>query len=279
MNKAHAKTAKQVQSALVFLLVCVVAFIVAFPFIWMILASFKTSQEFYLLKPTLFPKKFILDNYVQLFQKLNIGIYYKNSIIITLVQVASTVLIVLLAGYGFAKYNFKGKNALFLLVLSSTMIPWVATIIPLYIMMNGFGLIDTMMGLIIPGMADIFAIFLARNFMSSIPTPLIEAARIDGAGEFKIFFKLVIPSVKPLIAVIAIQKMLESWNAFQWPLLAVNSDELRTLPLAIAKLSSQYYDSYNLKMAAAAVTIIPVLLVYIAFQRYFVEGISLSGIK
>ncbi|MEG0853235.1 MAG: carbohydrate ABC transporter permease [Angelakisella sp.] len=273
------KQAKRINSTLHFILVSIVAFIVAFPFIWMILASFKTSQEFYLLKPTLFPEKFILDNYVQLFQKLKIGTYYKNSIIITAVQVVSTVFVVLLAGYGFAKYDFKGKNVLFMLVLSSTMIPWVATIIPLYIMMNGLGLINTLTGLIIPGMADIFAIFLARNFMSSIPTPLIEAARIDGAGEFKIFAKLVLPSVKPLIAVIAIQKMIESWNAFQWPLLAVNSDELRTLPLAIAKLSSQYADSYNLKMAAAAVAIIPVLIVYIAFQRYFVEGISLSGIK
>ena len=189
------------------------------------------------------------------------------------------ILIVLLAGYGFAKFNFKGKNSLFLIVLSSTMIPWVATIIPLYILTNSLHLIDTYPGLLIPGMADAFSIFLARNFMSTIPTPLLEAARIDGAGELKVFFRVVIAQVKPLIAVIAIQKMISSWNAFQWPLLVVNSEELRTLPIAMAKLSSLYYDSYNLKMAAATLAIIPVLILYIAFQKYFVEGISLSGIK
>ena len=191
----------------------------------------------------------------------------------------SNILLVLLAGYGFAKFNFKGKNSLFLIVLSSTMIPWVATIIPLYILTNSLHLIDTYPGLIIPGMADAFSIFLARNFMSTIPTPLLEAARIDGAGELKVFFRVVIAQVKPLIAVIAIQKMISSWNAFQWPLLVVNSEELRTLPIAMAKLSSLYYDSYNLKMAAATLAIIPVLILYIAFQKYFVEGISLSGIK
>lgn len=115
--------------------------------------------------------------------------------------------------------------------------------------------------------------------MTSIPTALIESARIEGAGEFKIFSNIVIPAVKPLIAVITIQKMIDSWNAFQWPLLVTNSESLRTIPLAIAKLSSQYYDSYNLKMAAATLAIIPVLLVYTIFQRYFVEGITLSGIK
>lgn len=273
------KSKQNIVKSVLYLLAILVTIIVAYPFLWMILASFKEASEFYLLKPTLFPNKWLTDNYVQLFEKLDIGRYYINSLIVTVVQVVSNVFIVLLAGYGFAKYDFKGKNFFFLLILSSTMVPWVATIIPLYIMANNFRLIDTMMGLIIPGMADAFSIFLARNFMSSIPTPLIEAARIDGAGEARIFTKVVMPQVKPLIAVIAIQKMVSSWNAFQWPLLVVNSDELRTLPLAIAKLSSQYYDSYNLKMAAATVTIIPVLIVYIAFQKYFVEGISLSGIK
>ncbi len=262
-----------------YLLLAVVTVITAFPFLWMILSSFKESSEFYLLTPKLLPNSFQFDNFVELFEKWSFGSYYKNSIIVTAVQVVANILIVLFAGYGFAKYDFKGKHVLFMIVLASTMIPWVATIIPLYIITNSLHLIDTYMGLIIPGMADAFSIFLARNFMSTIPTPLLEAARIDGAGEVKVFFRVVLPQVKPLIAVIAIQKMVSSWNAFQWPLLVVNSEELRTLPLAMAKLSSQYYDSYNLKMAAATLAIIPVLLLYIAFQKYFVEGISLSGIK
>lgn len=262
-----------------YLLLAAVTVITAFPFLWMILSSFKESSEFYLLTPKLLPNSFQWNNFIELFERWNFGSYYKNSIIVTVVQVVANILIVLFAGYGFAKYEFKGKHVLFMIVLASTMIPWVATIIPLYILTNSLHLIDTYMGLIIPGMADAFSIFLARNFMSTIPTPLLEAARIDGAGEIKVFFRVVLPQVKPLMAVIAIQKMVSSWNAFQWPLLVVNSEELRTLPLAMAKLSSQYYDSYNLKMAAATLAIIPVLLLYIAFQKYFVEGISLSGIK
>lgn len=275
----HTKAKKICIKTFLYLLIGSLAVVVAFPFVWMIFASFKDVKEFYVLKPTLLPEKFIFSNYTELIQTLDIPKYYLNSIIVTAVQVISNVVIVLMAGYGFAKYNFKGKNVLFLLILSSTMIPWVATIVPLYILANNLNLVDTMMGLIIPGMADAFSIFLARNFMSSVPTPLLEAARIDGAGEAKIFMDIVLPAVKPLISVIAIQKMVSSWNAFQWPLLVVNSDELRTLPLAIAKLSSQYYDSYNLKMAAAALTIIPVLIVYVVFQKHIVEGVSLSGIK
>ncbi len=197
----------------------------------------------------------------------------------TAVQVAGNLFVVLGAGYGFAKFEFKGRNQLFMLVLACTMVPWVATIIPLYIMANTFNVVDTYTGLIIPGLVDAMSIFLARNFMTTIPTPLLEAARIDGAGEFKIFRKIVFPVVKPLIAVISIQKLVASWNAFQWPLLIINSDDLRTIPVAIAKFSTQYYDAYDIKMAAACVAIIPVLVIYIACQKYFVEGISLSGIK
>ena len=273
------KKKRTVGKVFCYLLLLCMTIITAFPFLWMILSSFKQSSEFYLLVPKLLPEKFQWNNFTELFEKWSFARYYKNSIFVTAVQVISNILIVLLAGYGFAKFNFKGKNSLFLIVLSSTMIPWVATIIPLYILTNSLHLIDTYPGLIIPGMADAFSIFLARNFMSTIPTPLLEAARIDGAGELKVFFRVVIAQVKPLIAVIAIQKMISSWNAFQWPLLVVNSEELRTLPIAMAKLSSLYYDSYNLKMAAATLAIIPVLIPYIAFQKYFVEGISLSGIK
>lgn len=273
------KTKKVLKGTLYYIVVGGLSIIVAFPFVWMVMSSFKTSPEFYYLVPTFFPENFIWDNFIELIEKWNFLSYYKNSIIITAVQVVANLCIVLCAGYGFAKYEFKGKIFFFVMILSSTMIPWVATIIPLYIMANKLSLIDTYLGLIIPGMANAFNIFLARNFMTSIPTALLESARIEGAGEFKIFRAIVIPAVKPLIAVITIQKMIDSWNAFQWPLLVTNSESMRTIPLAIAKLSSQYYDSYNLKMAAATLAIIPVLLIYVIFQRYFVEGVTLSGIK
>ncbi len=264
---------------ILYLLILIITVIVAFPFLWMILSSFKELSEFYNVPPTFLPEKFNLDNYRELFSRGQFGVYYLNSILVTSIQVVTSILIDLAAGYGFAKYQFKYRNGLFLMVLSSTMIPWVATIIPLYILVSNLKMVDTYWGLILVGMADATFIFLARNFMTSIPTPLLEAARIDGAGELTIFRKIVIPSVKPLIAVIGIQKMISSWNAFQWPLLVVNSDKYRTLPIAIAKLSSQYEDAYDLKMAAAVVAIVPVLVIYILFQKYFTEGISLSGIK
>lgn len=273
------KLRKEAGAWLRLILMAAAGALVAFPFLWMVLSSFKQSDEFYQLVPSLLPRRFLLDNFAELFGKWNFAVYYKNSLIVTALQVAANVAIVVAAGYGFAKYEFKGKRFFFLLILSSTMIPWVATIIPLYIMANALKMIDTYAGLVIPGMADAFSIFLARNFMLSIPTPLIESARIEGATEKRIFASIVLPSVKPLVAVVAIQKMVTSWNAFQWPLLVVNSDEMRTLPIAVAKLSSQYYDSYNLKMAAATIAIVPVLAVYIAFQKYFVEGVTLSGIK
>ncbi len=262
-----------------YLLVLILTVVVVFPFLWMLLASFKDISEFYSVTPSIFPKKFIPDNYSELFSHGQFGRYYFNSFFITAIQVVTSLLIDLAAGYGFAKFQFKFRNGLFLLILSTMMIPWVATIIPLYIIVSNLHLVNTYWALILVGMADATFIFLARNFMSSIPTPLLEAARIDGAGEFKIFFKVVIPLVKPLIAVIGIQKMIASWNSFQWPLLVVNSDELKTLPIAIAQLSTKYSDAYNLKMAAAVVAILPVLVLYIIFQKYFTEGISLSGIK
>lgn len=273
------KSQKRFKTAGVYFLLLGVAVIVGYPFLWMLFSSFKGIREFYLIPPRLFPQTWSFENYRDIFTTWNFGTYYKNSVIVTAAQLAINLFIVLFAGYGFAKYQFRGKSFCFLLILSSTMIPWVATIIPLYIVATNLGWINTYAGLIIPGAADAFSIFLARNFISGIPDPLIEAARIDGAGEGYIFFRIILPSIKPIVAVITINKMVTSWNAFQWPLLVVNSEKLRTIPIAIASLSSRFYDSYDLKMAAATVAIIPVLLVYVVFQKHFVEGVTLSGIK
>lgn len=264
---------------LIFILLISIGVLVGFPFIWMFFSSFKQSHEFYTTTPTLLPEVFSLDNFRTLFAKYDFGRYYFNSILVTFVQVVGNAIIVLTAGYGFAKYEFTGKKFLFTIVLATTMVPWVATIIPLYIYMNKLGLLNSYVGLIIPGLADVFSIFLARNFMSSIPNSLMDSARIDGASEWDIFRKIVLPLSKPLIALVSITKVVSSWNAFQWPLLAANSDKLRTLPVAMSMLSSQYYDSYHLKMAGAVVTVIPILIIYILFQDYFIEGISVSGMK
>lgn len=270
---------EKINKIILFIVLALGSLFVVVPFIWMIFSSFKTIEEFYYMPPKILPNKFILDNFKNLFQKANFGRYYSNSIIVSVVQVILDIIIVTSAGYGFAKYEFPGKKVIFTIVLATTMVPWVATIIPLYILAYKVKAVNTYFGLIFPGLADAFSIFLARNFMTTIPTTLIEAGRIDGAGEFRIFSTLVLPLAKPIIAVLTINKFIGSWNAFTWPLLVVESDELRTLPIAIAKFSSQYNDAYNLKMAASTIAIIPVLIVYVAFQKYFVSGISLTGIK
>ena len=260
-------------------LLCLGSVLVAGPFVWMLFSSFKRIDEFYVFPPRLLPDSFNLQNYTNLFDRVNFGRYYLNSLFVTTVQVLLNIVIITTAGYGFAKYQFKGKKIIFTVILATTMIPWVATIIPLYVLAYNVHAYDTYFGLIFPGLADAFSIFLARNFIQTIPTSFLEAARIDGGGEFLIFRRVVLPQIKPIIAVITITKFIGSWNAFQWPLLIVGSDDLRTLPLAVAKLSSQYNDQYDLKMAAATLAIIPVLIVYIAFQKYFVSGIALSGVK
>lgn len=270
---------KTAHKIVVIALLCLGSLLVVVPFVWMIFSSFKRIDEFYILPPRILPDSFNLNNYVKLFNKVSFGRYYINSLFVTTVQVLLNIAIVTTAGYGFAKYEFKGKKAIFTVILATTMVPWVATIIPLYLLAYKAHAYDTYFGLIFPGLADAFSIFLARNFIQTIPTSFIEASRIDGGGELLIFRKVVLPQIKPIIAVITITKFIGSWNAFQWPLLIVGRDEIRTLPLAVAKLSSQYNDQYDLKMAAATLAIIPVLLVYIAFQKYFVSGITLSGVK
>lgn len=267
------------RKAIIIIVLCIGALMTAIPFIWMLLSSFKTQAEFYVYPPRLLPDKFSLDNFRTLFERIAYGRVYLNSIFVTFVQVLLNIAIVTTAGYGFSKFRFSGKKAIFMLVLATTMIPWVSTIIPLYIMAYKVGVVDTYIGLIFPGLADAFSIFLARNFISTVPDSFIESARMDGGGEFRIFRSIIIPLVKPIIAVIIINKFIASWNAFIWPLLVVNSESLSTLPLAISKLSGRYNDQYDLKMASALLAILPVLIVYVAFQKYFVKGISLTGVK
>jgi ABC-type sugar transport system, permease component len=273
------KKGKLTKDIILYIVLGLGSLLVVVPFVWMIFSSFKNIEEFYYMPPKILPDHFTMANFNSLFDKANFGRYYANSIYVTVVQVLLNIVVVTFAGYGFAKYEFPGKKIIFTVILATTMIPWVATIIPLYIMAYKVNAYDTYFGLIFPGLADAFSIFLARNFMTTIPTALIEAARIDGGSEFGIFSRVALPLSKPIIAVITINKFIGSWNAFQWPLLIVGSDRIRTLPLAVAKFSSQYYDAYNLKMAAATLAIIPVLIVYISFQKYFVAGISLSGVK
>lgn len=255
------------------------AIFMIFPFIWMILSSFKTSFEMMQLPLSFFPKVWTLENYRLVFEKIPVFRAFFNSIIVS----SSITLLVLftssITGFIFAKMRFKGKELTFYYILLSLMIPVHVIIIPLYLVLTKFKMVNTYMGLIIPFAISGFGIYLLRSFIRGIPSELIEAARIEGASDFKIYLHIILPLVKPILAVLAILMFLWNYDEFLWPLIIVSGNELKTLPLVLA-LFTQGQSTYPApSMAASSLVIIPVLIVYAFFQRYFVKGISLTGLK
>ncbi|WP_425432123.1 carbohydrate ABC transporter permease [Halobacillus hunanensis] len=252
--------------------------VVSIPFIWMISSSFKPESEVLAIPPTLFPENPTLENYIKLFTTMNFAVYLKNTIIVVLCSFIG-LLFNAMAGYGFAKYQFKGREKIFYLVLATMMIPGQVTMIPVYLLLNEMGLTNTMTGIVLPGLAVAFSIFLFRQFMTTIPNDLLEAARLDGAGEFYIFFRLVIPIAKPIFAVQGILTFIAGWNSFLWPLIIANDESLYTLSVGLSLLQGQYANNFALQMAGAAFMVVPIIIIFSFFQKYIVEGFTMSGIK
>ena len=251
------------------------------PFIWMILSSFKTLKEVRQIPPTFFPQKFTLDNYEKVLtdEDLPLGLFYRNSAIIAVANVIQVLFTSSLFGYIFAKYEFKGKKALFWFIMSLMMIPQQITMIPGYLILAKLGLINNLMGLIIPAAIDAFGIFLFRQFALSIPNELIDAARIDGAGEFRIFRSVALPQLGPALATFGMLTFMFNWNAYLWPLIVLTENKVRTLPIILTWFSNRMVDKTNLTMAASVLVILPVLFIFLLVQRWIVEGITLSGMK
>ncbi len=250
----------------------------ALPFIWMLLSSFKTESEALAVPPTLFPKTFSFQSYIGLFERLDFGVYLTNTLIVVLFSMLG-LLLDTMAGYAFAKFRFRGNRALFVLVLATMMIPGQVKMIPMYIIVSEMNLTNTMAGIVIPGLASAFNIFLVRQFMSTIPDELLEAARLDGAGEFRIFATMILALSKSVLAVQAIFTFIGAWNSFLWPLIVANDDALFTLSVGMSLLKGQYSTDFALQMAGSAFMVIPVLIVYTVFQRYIIQGFNLSGLK
>lgn len=274
-----AKWQRIIGRALTYILVALGAIMMALPFVWLILSSFKTLQEISIFPPTFFPRNPTLANFTQVFERIPFARYYMNSIITSVIPTIVTVVTCSMAGFGFAKYRFVGRNVLFWVILSTMMVPFPATIVPLYVMMAKADLINTYAGLIIVGLSSASGIFLMRQFMMTIPDELLDAARIDGASEFRIFRQIIVPLVKPALATQTLFTFTGHWGAYIWPLICVNSDRLRTLPLAIPYFSGQYFSYQNLINAASLMAIAPVLILFLFTQRYFVEGITITGMK
>jgi multiple sugar transport system permease protein len=251
------------------------------PFVWMVLSSFKTLKEIRQIPPTFVPQEFTLDNYVKVLDNpdLPLGIFYRNSAIIAFANVIQVLFTSSLFGYIFAKFEFKGKKVLFWFVLSLMMIPHQMTMIPGYLILAKLGLINNLLGLIIPAAIDAFGIFLFRQFALSIPNELLDAARVDGAGEFYIYRRIVLPQLGPALATFGMLTFMFNWNAYLWPLIVLTEKNVRTLPIILTWFSNQQVDKTNLTMAASVLVILPVLFVFLLVQKWIVEGITLSGLK
>ncbi len=255
------------------------AFVMVFPFIWMMIASLMTAGEIQLRPPVWLPAVPQFSNYTELWQSIPIARLYFNSLFTSGVIVFGVLLSSSLAGFAFAKYRFPGREFLFYLILATMMIPFFVTLIPVFFIVRQLGWIDTYQGLVVPGLTSAYGIFLMRQFMVTLPDELIDAARIDGASELRIYWRIVLPLVKPALATLGTFTFIGSWNNFLWPLLVINSRDLMTLPLGINSLRSLYADNTNLLMAGTAVAVVPMLFVFIFLQRYFIQGIALTGLK
>jgi multiple sugar transport system permease protein len=250
------------------------------PFIWMLLGAFKTNADFVRTTPTLLPETWTFDNFSRLFSKQDFFRYLLNSAGIAIVVTAANLVFCSMAGYALAKLRFAGHRPLMGLTLATLMVPGSVTLVPLFVLMSKLGLVNSYAVVTVPFMAGAFGVFLMRQFMFSVPDDLIDAARIDGAGEWRIFWRIVLPLLKPALAALAVFQFLATWNNFLWPLVALTDQSKYTLPVALALFSiGQNRTDFGLLLAGAVVVILPVLIVFLVLQRHFIEGIAMSGSK
>lgn len=271
----------RLRSFIIFALLVALGLVALLPFVWMIFGSFKTGREIRQIPPTFFPAHFILDNYRTIFNdpKLPLGLYYRNSGIIAIANVIQVLFTSSLFGYIFAKFEFRGKNVLFWMILATMMIPSQVTMVPGYLILAKLHLLNKLWALIIPAAIDAFGIFLFRQFAKSIPNDLLDAARVDGASEFRIYWAIVLPQLGPALATFGMLTFMFNWNAYLWPLIVLTENKVRTLPIILTWYANQHTNQLHLTMAASVLVILPVLFVFLLAQRWIVRGITLTGVK
>src|SRR5215216_830080 len=263
----------------VWLVLVVGALVVAFPLYWMFATAVRPKKEIFSGGLDLVPSTFVWSNFSDAWNKLPWDQFYINSIAIAAIAVPVTVFINLLAGYTFAKYKFPGRDILFLLMISTLMIPIQVIMVPEFLIVAKLGWVNTWWGVLVPRAAEAFGLFMVRQFMVSIPDELIEAARLDGAGEFTIFRRVVLPLSWPVIAVLYIFTFMWRWNDFAWPLVVLQEQSAYTVPLGLNLMQGQYFTDWTGLMSMSLLSIIPMMLVFIFFQRYFIQGIASTGLK
>jgi multiple sugar transport system permease protein len=265
---------------LIILAVACGAIVVFFPFFWMAITSLKTAPEIQRVPLQIAPDLWLnLTNYYEVFKREPFMRYLLNSAIVASISAVSSLVVSSLAGFGFAKYHFPGKDAFFLAVVGIMMVPFQSVVVPLYVWINDLGLLDTYAGIVAPDLVSVFGVFLMRQAIETIPNDYIDAARIDGCSELRIFWSVILPSVKPAMATLLIIKFMWSWNEFFWPMVVISSREMKVVTMGLMSFTNMYFIEYNLLTAAAVISILPILLIFITLQRWVVQAVVMSGLK
>jgi ABC-type glycerol-3-phosphate transport system permease component len=249
------------------------------PFVWMFLSSFKPALEIIRIPPTFFPEKFTFNNYKTIFERLHFWRYFLNSIVVSLSITMVAMFTSSLAGFVFTKFDFPGRELIFIIFLMGLMIPFSVIVLPMYLLVSKIGLQNTYLGLILPLCISPFGIFLVRQFMEAVPMEMVEAARIDGASNMWIYFRIMVPLSSAGIGGVGVFTFLWTWNQLWWPLMIISKQDMRTLPLAIAALTFQHAKRYDMIVTGATLAVIPVMFVFAFAQRHLIRGVTLTGMK
>lgn len=267
------------KSILLALILFALTFLFVMPIVWIIFSSFKSAGELFTWPPSLFGKNPSLNNYQKALSEGDFTVYFFNTVFTSVVATILTVIVNVMSGYAFAKYRFKGQTILFGIVLATLMIPLEVIMIPVFKVIVATNLYNSLWGLIIPAVASPTAVFLVRQYYTGIPSAYMEAARIDGASEFYIFTKIMLPMAKPIISVLCIFSFMWRWNDYLWPKLVINSKSKYTLQLALANFSGEYSVDWNSLLAMSVISMIPVIIVFISLQKYIIGGMTAGGVK
>lgn len=287
------KRANKIRSIFWYIGAVLISMITVYPFLWMIATSFKPEAEIYSNSLSLFSNRFSFANYKKAFEVIPFGRYFLNSFYLAAMGVVTNVFLGALAGYSFAKLKFRGRKAMFGLLLSSMMIPGVITMIPQFLVLKNFplvggnnilgqggtGLINHYAAIILPGAVGAYAVFFMKQFFETLPDDLAEAARVDGCSEFRIFWNIYLPLILPAAVTLGIMTFQGGWNSFMWPMIVLNSKEMMTVQVGLAAFQYQYNTQYGPLMAGTVISVIPTLLLFIFAQKYYIQGIAFSGGK
>ncbi|HWR18127.1 MAG TPA: carbohydrate ABC transporter permease [Clostridia bacterium] len=264
---------------IIFAILIAATIVIVVPYLWMLSNSFKTTKETLIDSSHLLPQEFTLDGYKKVLTESPFFSWLKNSLVVTCTNTIVVLFTSSLIGYAFSRFEFRGKNLLFAILLFTMMVPAQVTMITTFLLIDGIGLYDSLLALILPAFVNAFGIYLCKQFCDEIPRELLESAKIDGAGNFMVYFRIVLPQIRPALGALAIFTFLEYWNDYLNPLIYLSSTDRMTLPLALSYFSTQHAANLSATMAAAALIMIPTAIVFIIFQKQFIKGISMTGMK